>query len=296
MTRAAESPSLLSTLAVDHPEWRPLLALIEETLRETARPDWARCVPALTSPRRDAQPMLDGALIKVPPRLIERWIRRILAHAADIGTVAQGLASAIAEERVSPRLLFETAMSQDVDRLDQLARMQRYDHGVLQALAPLIAMPMLQACRTAWADRVPPDWPHGYCPICGRRPGLAEVRGLEGARYLRCAACGSAWRIEWLRCPFCGERDHDKLGSLISTESFERHTIDLCDGCRRYVKTVTTLTPIRPEEVLLHDLATIVLDVAALEREYRRPATDHQLELRVVMQASRLRNVLDLRP
>jgi FdhE protein len=193
-------------------------------------------------------------------------------------------------------LLFETAMSQDVDRLDQLLTIQGDDRGVLRALAPLIAMPMLQACGAAWTDRVPPEWAHGYCPICGRPPALAEIRGLDGARYLRCAACGSGWRIEWLRCPFCGEGDHDKLGSLVSAESVGRQAIDVCDGCRGYVKTVTTLTPIRPDDVLLHDLATVVLDVAALEHDYRRPAMSHQMELKVIMQTSRLHDLLDLRP
>ena len=289
-------PSVLATLNVDHPEWRPLLVLIAETLRETERPQWTRCVPALEPHGRGGRPLLDGAVIGGNPRLIERWIRRILARAADTGTEVQPLARAMAAGRLSPRFLFEAAMSQDVDRLDQLATIHGDDRGVLRALAPLIARPMLQACRRAWADRVPADWAYGYCPICGGWPALAEIRGLDGVRYLRCAACGGGWRTEWLRCPFCGEDDHEKLGSLVSAESLERQTIDVCDGCRQYVKTVTTLTPIRPDDVLLHDLGTVVLDVAALEHEYCRPAAKgHQVELTVVMQASRLRDVLDLR-
>ena len=33
-------------------------------------------------------------------------------------------------------------------------------------------------------------WQQGYCPICGGWPLLAELRGIELAQYLRCAACG----------------------------------------------------------------------------------------------------------
>jgi FdhE protein len=296
MARGAAGQSLLSTLALNHPEWRPLLVLIAETLRETERPQWARCVPALEHHGRGGRPLLDGAVFNVAPRLIDRLIRRILARAADAGTEVEPLARAMAAGRLAPRLLFEAAMSQDVDRLDELAKLHNDDRGLLRALAPLIAMPMLQACRTAWADRVPTDWAYGYCPVCGGRPALAESCGLDGTRYLRCAACGSGWEIEWLRCPFCGEEDHHKLGSLISADSLEPEMIDVCDGCRRYVKSITTLTAIRPEDVVLYDLATCVLDVAALEHDYRRPAaTSHQVALRVVTETSRLREILGLR-
>jgi hypothetical protein len=287
--------SLLTSLDVDHPEWRPLLVLVAEALSETQRPQWARCVPALEHQGRDGRPLLDGAVINVAPRLIERWIRRALASAADSGTAVKPLARAMAAGRLSPRFLFETAISQDSDRLEELASVHKDDRGVLRALAPLIAMPMLQACRRAWAELVPTDWAHGHCAICGGWPALAEICGLDGTRYLRCAACGGGWRIEWLRCPFCGEEDHQKLGSLVSVDCVERQTIEVCDGCGGYIKTVTTLTSIRPEHVVLYDLATLALDLAALERDYCRPAAkSHQLELRVVTETSRLRGLLGL--
>jgi hypothetical protein len=46
---------------------------------------------------------------------------------------------------------------------------------------------------------------------------------------------------------------------------------------------------------VLYDLATLALDLAALERDYCRPAAkSHQLELRVVTETSRLRDLLGL--
>ena len=123
----------------------------------------------------------------------------------------------------------------------------------------------------------------------------AEIRGLDGNRHLRCALCGSDWRTEWLRCPFCGERDHERLGSLVSPDRRERQTIEVCEGCRGYVKTITTLAPLRPEHVVVEDLATLVLDVAALERGYRRPAArGHEVAVSVVAEPSRLLDLLGL--
>jgi FdhE protein len=192
-------------------------------------------------------------------------------------------------------LLFETAVSQDVDRFHEVALVHEDCQGLLRGLASLIAMPMLQSCRRAWAERVPTDWAYGYCPICGGWPALAEMRGLDGARHLRCGCCGGDWRTEPLRCPFCGEGDHEKLGSLVSPDKLERETIEVCDRCSGYVKTMTTLSAIRPEHVVLQDLATLVLDIAALERGYRRPAVrGHEVAVTVVAESSRLRDLLGL--
>ena len=295
MAAKTTSGSLLTVLDAEHPEWRPLLLLLKEALREAERPQWARFVPALAPPGRSDRPLLDGAVINVAPRLVGRWVRHILGVAAAAGTEVEPIARRITTGRFDPLLFFESAVAQDVDRFHEVALVDRDDHGLLRGLASLIAMPMLQSCRRAWAERVPTDWAYGYCPICGGWPALAEVRGLDGARHLRCGCCGGDWRTEWLRCPFCGEGDHEKLGSLVSPDKLERETIEVCDGCRGYVKTVTTLSPIRPEHVVLQDLATLVLDIAALERGYRRPAAKgYELAVSVVAEPSRLRDLLGL--
>jgi len=289
--------SLLDALRVEHPEWRPLLVLIEAALHEAESPDWARFVPVAGHQAPDGRPLLDGAVISVAPKLVGRWVRHILELAAAAGTEVEPLANAVAAGRLDPSSLFEAAVSQDVDRFHEIARVERDHLGVLRGLASLIAMPMLQTCWRAWAERVSPSWSHDYCPVCGGWPALAEIRGLDGARHLRCGCCGSDWRTEWLRCPFCGESDHEKLGSLVSPDRLERHGIGVCDGCRGYLKTFTTLTAIRPGDVLVEDLATLALDMAALERDYRRPAARGcAVAVGVVAEPWRLRDLLSRRP
>jgi FdhE protein len=294
---AAGSPPLLTTLNVEHPEWRPLLVVIEEALRETKRPQWMRFVPTLPPSARDGRPLLDGAVINVAAKPVGRWVRHVLAIAAGAGKEVEPVATAATTGWLDPLRLFEMAVSHDVDGLDELARSHGDDRGVLRGLTPLIAMPMLQACRRASTERAVTGWAHGYCPICGGWPALAELRGLDGQRRLRCASCGGDWRIDWLRCPFCGEGHHETLGSLVSPDRLKRQTIEVCDACRGYVKTITTLSPMAPEDVVLQDLATVVLDVAALAHHYRRPAPRGQdLAVSVVAEPSRLRDLLGLRP
>lgn len=110
-------------------------------------------------------------------------------------------------------------------------------------------------------------WGHGYCPTCGAWPLLAEQRGLEQQRYLRCGLCAGSWGSDRLRCPFCGNRDHTELGYLF-LDGKEQQRAATCDSCHGYIKVLTSLTPIPPYELAVRDLATLHLDMAALERGY----------------------------
>jgi FdhE protein len=112
------------------------------------------------------------------------------------------------------------------------------------------------------------------------------MRSLDQTRRLRCGRCGSEWggRADWLSCAFCGEKNHDKLARLVLEGEPETLTVETCLECHGYLKSVTTLQPIPPFELLLQDLETVELDVAALERGFARPAGDgFPLDLRVTV-------------
>ena len=299
MTPEDSGRALLAGLAAQHPEWRPLLAVIGDARMELERAAWEGAVPALEPSAPGVppqQPLLAGAVIGITPSLVSRWLRRLMRSAASAGAPADSLAEGVTAGRLDTLSLFEAALSHDVDRLDDLARAAGGDHAVLRGLAPVIAMPILHACRRAWAARVPAGWAFGHCPICGGWPSLAEIRGLDGSRYLRCGPCGGDWRTEWQRCPFCAEADHQKLGALMLSDDLAHPRIDVCDGCHGYVKSMTTLASISPEEVVLHDLATLVQDVIALEHGYRRPrGSGRSMAVRVVAEPSPLRGLLSRR-
>ena len=288
MAREKPGGALLSTLDAEHAEWRPLLSLVEAALAETERPVWAESVPAPQHSAALGQPLLSGAIIRIAPGPVRRWVHRAMTIAG-AGASATPFVDALATGRLDPLALFEAAVAEDPDRLDDLARAAGDDHGVLRVVGPIVAMPMLHACRQAWTPLVPAAWAEGYCPICGGWPAFAEARGLDGQRRLRCGRCGGDWRTERLRCPFCGERGHEHLGSLVS-EGPERQSVDVCERCRHYVKALTALVPIRPEHVFLQDLATLVLDVIALERGYCRPAAKGR-RVEVIARPSRLQTL-----
>jgi len=145
------------------------------------------------------------------------------------------------------------------------------EQGSLTSVAHLAALPLLQSCGRLLADQVPRHWPHGYCPICASWPILAERRGLDRSRRLRCGRCGVEWEVEWLFCVYCSEREHEQLGSLVPDDTGETLKVETCASCRGYLKSIATLQAIPPFELFLRDLETVELDLIALERGYGRP-------------------------
>ena len=64
---------------------------------------------------------------------------------------------------------------------------------------------------------------------------------------------------------------HTRLGSLVPEATRETRKVDTCAACHGYLKTLTTLVPAAADELGLLDLATVELDIAALEHGYARP-------------------------
>jgi FdhE protein len=143
------------------------------------------------------------------------------------------------------------------------------DPELLQTLAEASVRPSVQAVAMALGSFVANDrWLRTICPVCGSEPKFAELRGQElgASRYLHCGFCGWAWPIHRLGCPFCDNKDHDRLQTLI-IENHLACKLEVCEVCHRYLKLVDSkefLGLIPEVEVLL----TPHLDLAAVERGY----------------------------
>jgi FdhE protein len=111
-------------------------------------------------------------------------------------------------------------------------------------------------------------WKVGYCPICGSWPLLGEFRGLEQTRFLRCGWCASEWQFSRIHCPFCDNRDHKQLSYLHVDGEENRYRAAVCNACKGYVKMMTSLSALSPPQILVTDLATVHLDLAAADRGY----------------------------
>jgi FdhE protein len=86
-----------------------------------------------------------------------------------------------------------------------------------------------------------------------------------------------------IRCPYCGAIGHESRGALVSEQDGEARKVETCSACRGYLKSVSTLRAWAGDEVALTDLATVDLDLVALERAFERPQPRRLMpEVRVI--------------
>jgi FdhE protein len=188
--------------------------------------------------------------------------------AADPEKLARAVAAGVLSLTQALRTIFDHGPSDFV----RILRDDGLDTKLGTSVLRLAALPVLAAqvtvLQSSW-QKV--DWPHGYCPACGSWPLLAEFRGLEQFRWLRCGLCGSGWQVDRIFCPFCEARDHRQLLDLFVEGREQKHRVNVCNGCRGFVRTLCTLTPLTVPELLVAELETLHLELLAIERGYVLP-------------------------
>jgi FdhE protein len=254
-----------------------LARLQAEVLRASADGAWGDGVPELD--RRQAErgvPLLHGLTLRADAERVRHLLGRLAKLVS--GQAAAGVDGAVSIGRAVETAGFDVAalvqavIVQDGDTLARLAAETGADPALLATLGQLAALPLLQACgRRADSMLAEVRWQAGYCPVCVGWPTLAELRGLERTRWLRCGRCGSGWSFPRLQCPYCANVDHRQSGYLAPESQRESRRATTCDACQGYLKTVTTIGPIAPVEIGLMDAQTLELDVAAIEEGYGRP-------------------------
>lgn len=255
----------LNELEQQRPELAPWLRPLAVALDALAMEPWRSLVPMCAQDRAADAPALHGALVPLDPAAARGHVRAVLA-------AALGSAGRARWQEIDAAALLEIAVAQDDERLARLAADADIDVDRLAAAAQLAALPLLHACARALAPRPVADWTHAHCHVCGALPLAAEVIGLERVRQLRCGRCGAGWRTQVLLCPFCGERDHARLGSLVPDGAAGQVCrVETCATCRGYWKARTVLRSAAPDALLLDDARTLELDVAAAERGFERP-------------------------
>jgi FdhE protein len=236
----------------------------------------------------ETTPLLYGRSLQVIPSRVHRLLRR-LASAASDGNIEGG--TSLDQYRPSEAealKLFSAAVREDGDGIEMLAAGLRLDAGALATVAHLAAYPLLQSCGRQLESQVPSAWQQGYCPVCAAWPTLAERRGLDRSRRLRCGRCATQWEVPWLFCIYCGERNHERLGSLEADGAGELLKVETCSTCQGYLKSLATLQGFPAFELLLQDLETVEFDLVALDRGYSRPRhRGFTLDLRIVDRATR---------
>lgn len=274
--------SALTSLKRQRPEWGPWLAVVEATLREAEAPAWDAAVPGNARIPHVTAPLLAGATLAVEAPTVRSLLQRLIRVASRNGTPEMATLRSVLSADPDVLALFRASLCQDSRPMTEAAASCGADAGALHAVIALVSVPFLHACNRRWAPSVSCSWLEGYCPVCGSWPAFAETRGIERNRFFRCGRCGGEWHARPLRCPFCRMDDHNALVSLVPENAGLNAVIEGCRSCLGYVKTFTRLQGCPPGTVMLDDLASVHLDVAALGQGYTRPAgAGHPLDVTV---------------
>jgi formate dehydrogenase accessory protein FdhE len=185
----------------------------------------------------------------------------------------QALSDAIRRDTLHVHTLAVEVLAGDPSAVADQAARHGLDAGMTATLLRWTLLPVLeQAALQLQPLRQHTEWQAGYCPTCGAWPLLAEQRGIEQTRVLRCGLCASGWTVERLLCPFCGSRAHTDIAYLYEEAQQATQRAVTCERCHCYYKAIATLAPLSAPQLLVADLATLHLDLIALERAYAPPA------------------------
>ncbi len=266
----------LDRLAAERPTFRAPVLWLRELLPDLAATPDDPHAPSLSADQARAKLIAGVPLLRGEPLAIDakafrrRWCRACDAlETLQPDGAAAALATAVSKGRFDPAALVEAVTAGQAGYVQERAAELNLHPDLAAALVRYTLFPVFTALDTALAPlREGGGWGRGECPTCGCRPLLAEFRGLDQSRYLRCGLCAASWDAARQWCPLCDNRDHETLRFLHQEGEESRCRAALCDVCRGYVKTLSTLARLPPLSLLVADAATLHLDLAAAERGY----------------------------
>jgi FdhE protein len=221
----------------------------------------------------DGVPLLRGESVSLDAKALRRRWAAVCAALARHQGAGEELAGAARGGRLSVEELAAAVIAGRPEEVHARADALGLDAGLAATVLRFTLFPSFVSLNTALAPlRAGAAWDRGHCPTCGGWPLLGEFRGLEQTRWLRCGLCAAEWEFPRLACPFCDNRDHHQLGYLHAEGEEGRCRAATCEACRGYVKMLSTLGPLSPPRLLVADVATLHLDLAAAERGYGVPA------------------------
>jgi len=180
-------------------------------------------------------------------------------------SAAAGIILNAVETTVKPAALFSGLLHGDEAMFENIADELEIEKPTLGFFTYNSLKPSLGACADQLAAYLSPDepWLQGYCPICGSAPILSILED-EGRRKLVCSFCGHLWSAKRVHCPYCDSSQNKDLHYFYSEEEKDTR-VDLCDHCKKYLKTLDTRKIDRLIYPPLEQISTVHLDLKAQE-------------------------------
>ena len=221
--------------------------------------------------QKESMPLVDITEFNVDAAagktLLKEICHIIEASNPEMAMAAKTIREALGSD-IIPGALFTALLGSDDAYFEETAGQASIDKQALAFVAYNSAKPSLMLCAEQLAgylgdseNRLP-----GYCPVCGNAPGIS-ILDNDGARFLYCSFCWHQWAITRGRCPFCGNQDHSTHHYFYS-EAEKSYRVDVCDHCKKYIKTVDLRKTQHPVYAPLELVSSLHLDMRAREAGY----------------------------
>jgi FdhE protein len=235
---------------------------------ETAKRQMMEGFPLLDKKQMKLNMSSVTTLFKNICRTLQRNSKKIAPEIKDIN---QGLRKG----EIDLEELFRKVIEGDKAYFDSIGEKTGLNKWLLLYLAESSVNPFLEAYAEKLKGHVHQDsWLKGYCPVCGSAPAMGELSMETGEKFLQCSSCGFKWRFKRLACPFCGNVNHEKLRYFQTETDGKAYRVDVCEECKKYIKTID-LRELNREAVLpVEDMGTLHLDILAREEGYKRGTTN----------------------
>lgn len=115
-------------------------------------------------------------------------------------------------------------------------------------------------------------WSKSTCPFCGGLPKISQLQKESGKRLLACHLCWTKWSVHRVGCPYCGNTSNETL-SYFYAGGNRGYRADVCNVCKKYIKTVDENALGRETIPEVEDIITYHLDTLAISEGYQNPFT-----------------------
>ena len=174
------------------------------------------------------------------------------------------------EKKIDLNKLFTAFFKEDESLFDEAEVKYSIDKEILGFLIYNALQPSLVSFSEMISVNLDSDndWEKGYCPVCGSMPELSLFEE-NGKRFLVCGFCGHKWGSKRIYCPFCENSNHETL-QYYDIDSEEEYRVDVCEKCKKYIKTIDIKKTSRTVYPPLEIRSTPYIDVKLEEMGYKK--------------------------
>jgi FdhE protein len=217
-------------------------------------------------------PLLNPSDVRVDREQTVAFVRGIIDVLSDKGQenseYLRQIGAALQDGTIDPASLYCAIMERRRTPITECSERLAVPAALIEYIFEIPLKTALEDVSSEYGEDAFAGWQESFCPVCGSRPGMAELRGEEGHRRLSCSACSFSWPYKRLTCAYCGCDDQEQLSYFTAGDGATR--VDTCKACSRYIKTRDSRKGGSDVPLEIEDLLTIHLDLLASREGFER--------------------------